>query len=65
MNDKKALKAMKKIKKFCYETSCCECILVDEMRDCIFVREPVNWNIKEVEDNIAKKEQDIWAGEGD
>lgn len=65
MNDKKVLKAVKKIKKFCHKTSCCECILIDEMRDCIFFREPVNWNIEEVEDNIAKKEQDIWAGEGD
>ena len=65
MGDKKVLKAVIKIKKYCHEHICSECILRDESKDCIFGCNPIYFDISTVIDNIEKKEQDIWAGEGD
>lgn len=75
MNDRKALKAFKKIKKYCRNTPCDLCIFnmkhilnFKQNEYCYFFdgHNPISWDLSLFESKeLDKREQEIWGGEGD
>lgn len=75
MNDRKALKAFKKIKKYCINTPCDLCIFnmnhiynLDHKNYCYFfeAHNPCSWDVLRFESKeLDKRDQEIWGGEGD
>ena len=67
MNDKKVLKAFKKIKKYCKTTTCDLCIF-NLGYSCYFeeCNKPHKWDVLHIEfKELDKREQEVWGGEGD
>lgn len=69
MNDRKALKAVKRIKKYCNTTACDLCIFnLSDNNGCYFMdcTRPHAWDVLSIESNeLDKRDQEIWGGEGD
>ena len=66
MDDRKALKAFKKIKKYCKTTACDECIfkLCTDF-SCYFLdsHRPYAWDVLRIESKeLDKRDQEVWGG---